>query len=203
MASPLLCAPARDVGSIRDAKEETQRTLSFDPLSVPGNSNLGILIAREGKFAQARAQFDRALQLGGNYVVALYYLGALEAAHGNYQRAADLLQRARAVGADFTGVRGALAFSYQHLGRTAESSELLSAAKVRLTDQRAPAYERSRTDYALALAMMGQSDSAFSMLQGAQWDIPTLIDLRADPLLQGFRSDPRYPGLLRRFGLKP
>jgi len=184
-------------GRFADAKIETQKTLAFDPLSVPGNANLGIFIATEGKWDEARAQFDQARKLGPNYIVTLYYFGALESARGNYQTAAELFEKAMRIGPNFTGVRGALAHTYEQLGRHAEAERLLAETKKHAID------ERSRTDYALALAITGKTDSAFSILRTIRWDIPTLIDLRADPLLQRFRSDPQYAQLLARSGLKP
>jgi len=56
--------------------------------------------------------------------------------------------------------------------------------------------ERSRVNYALSLGIVGQLNTPFTMLRSAEWDIPTLIELRADPLLRPFRADPRYPQLL-------
>jgi hypothetical protein len=60
-----------------------------------------------------------------------------------------------------------------------------------------------RLNYAIDLALVGQSDTALALLRTAQWDIPTLFDLRTDPLLQKLRSDSRYVDLLARFGLNP
>ncbi len=191
------------LGRFAQAQEETRRTLSIDPLSVPGSATLGILMAHEGKLDEAREQLDRALSLSPNFVVALYYLGSLEAAHGEYQQARLHLEQVFATAPDFTGVRGALAYTYAQLGRTANARRLLTEERARVTDRRSGMGQRSRTDYGLALAIMGEYDSAFMMLRTGGWDIPTLIDLRADPLLQRFRSDPRYPELLARFGLKP
>lgn len=184
-------------GRFDEAKKETQKTLTFDPLSVPGNANLGIFIAREGKWDEARIQFDQARKLGPNYIVTLYYFGALEASLGNYQTAAELFEKAMRIGPNFTGVRGALAYTYEQLGRHAEAERLLTETRKHAID------ERSRTDYALSLAITGNFDSAFAILQTIRWDIPTLIDLRVDPLLRRFRSDPRYPRLIARAGLRP
>jgi serine/threonine protein kinase/Flp pilus assembly protein TadD len=185
------------MGRFPEAKEQTQKTLSLDPLSVPGNSNLAIFAANEGKWNEAEAKFDRAQKLGPNYVVTLYYFGALEAARGHYEKAATLLEKALKIAPNFTGVRGGLALTYMHLGRRDESRSLLQDARARISD------ERSRTDYALALAILGQTDSAFSIMQTSTWDIPTVIDLRTDPLLQHFRADPRYAQLIARLNLQP
>jgi hypothetical protein len=43
-------------------------------------------------------------------------------------------------------------------------------------------------------------DAAFALFDQVQWDVPALIELRADPLLQPMRSDPRYPALLQKIG---
>jgi hypothetical protein len=94
-------------------------------------------------------------------------------------------------------VPGALAYVYGKVGRDADSRRVMSGVRTAVKD------ERSRVNYALAVAIVGQSDSAFKMLRGAEWDIPTLIELRSDPLLRAFRLDPRYPQLLEHIGLKP
>jgi tetratricopeptide (TPR) repeat protein len=185
------------LGRFSEARQATEKALFLDPLSVPGNSNLAIFAESEGKANEAVAKFERAQQLGPNYIVTLYYFGAFEASRGNYERAAPLLEKALKIAPNFTGVRGALAYTYSHLGRAVEAQQLLSDARARVGD------ERSRTDFALALAIMGRFDSAFEMMQNARWDIPTLIDLRADPLLGRFRQDARYPLLLARLGLRP
>lgn len=185
------------LGRFSDARAATDKALFLDPLSVPANSNLAIFAANTENLNDARAKFERAQQLGPNYIVTLYYFGAFEASQGNYQKAAVLLEKALKVAPDFTGVRAALAYTYMQLGWSADARRLLTEARGRVSD------ERSRTDYALALAIMGKFDDAFSMMQSCHWDIPTLIDLRTDPLLKRFRTDARYPELLARLDMRP
>jgi hypothetical protein len=74
-----------------------------------------------------------------------------------------------------------------------------------LASLRVDAVERALGD-----AMMGNVDRAFATLDSVQWDdpdkvnpVPTVINLRATPLLAPLRSDPRYPALLRRMGYNP
>jgi serine/threonine protein kinase/tetratricopeptide (TPR) repeat protein len=185
------------LGRFSDARAATDKTLFLDPLSVPANSNVAIFAANTANTNDARAKFERAQQLGPNYVVTLYYFGAFEASQENYAKAAVLLEKALNVAPNFTGVRAALAYTYMHLGRTENARRLLADARNRVSD------ERSRTDYALTLAIMGKFDEAFSMMGNCRWDIPTLIDLRTDPLLHRFRADERYPKLLARLNLRP
>ena len=182
---------------LAEAKEETRRTLSIDPLSLPGNTMLGIELAAEGNLEAGRAQLRRALQLSPDFSLTLYYLGAVEAALGNDDAAREVLEQALATAPDFPGVRAALAYVYRRMGRTTESRRLLAEARSAAVD------ERTRVNYALAVALLGPADSAFAMLQTAEWDMPTLVELRHSPLLRTFRSDPRYPQLLARLGVRP
>jgi tetratricopeptide (TPR) repeat protein len=185
------------MGRVDEAKEQLQWTLAIDPLNVPGVSTLAILLAHEGRVDEARAQFVRALKLSPNYVATLYYFAAFEAGQSNYSKSRELLQRALAIAPDFAGVRGALAFTDSQLGRSADAHRLLAEERSRVSNEGSP------VKYGLALALAGKSDSAFATLRTAQWDIPTLIDLRVDPLLKTFRSDRRYPQLLAHFHLRP
>jgi eukaryotic-like serine/threonine-protein kinase len=180
-----------------EAKEATRRTLAIDPLSLPGNTMLGIEFAAEGDLTLARTQLRRALQLSPGFSLTLHYLGAVEAALGNYDEAREVLEQALAVAPDYPGVRGALAYVHARQGRTAEARRLLADSRNAISDQ------RTRVNYALDLALNGAADSAFSMLRTAQWDVPTLVELRHSPLLKAFRADPRYPQLLGAIGLRP
>ncbi len=108
-----------------------------------------------------------------------------------------MLEQAYAKAAGFPGIPGALAYAYGKIGRDADAGRVLDSTRKAISD------DRSRVNYALSLAIVGQTDTAFRMLRSAEWDIPTLIELRSDPLLRQFRSDPQYPELLARLGLKP
>ncbi|CAN5266528.1 serine/threonine-protein kinase [soil metagenome] len=182
---------------LAEAKEETRRTLAIDPLSIAGNAILGIEFAAEGNLQEGRAQLRRALQLDPGFPLTLYYLGAVEAALGNDDAAREVLEQALARAPNFPGVRAALAYVYGRMGRTTEARRLLAEARSAVVD------ERTRLNYALALALLGPADSAFAMLRTAQWDVPTLVELRHSPLLRTFRSDPRYLQLLTGLGLRP
>ncbi|MBA3343526.1 MAG: tetratricopeptide repeat protein [Gemmatimonadaceae bacterium] len=185
------------MGRLAEAKEETRRTLAIDPLSLAGNAMLGIEFAAEGNLQEGRAQLRRALQLDPGFPLTLYFLGAVEAALGNDDAAREVLEQALARAPNFPGVRAALAYVYGRMGRTTEARRLLAEARSAIVD------ERTRLNYALALALLGPADSAFAMLQTAQWDVPTLVELRHSPLLRTFRSDPRYLQLLIGLGLRP
>ncbi len=57
-------------------------------------------------------------------------------------------------------------------------------------------------EIAVAHSLFGDQDSAFAWLEGQEWTIGRLTILRAVRWLDPLRSDPRYPELLRRLGLR-
>jgi TolB-like protein/tetratricopeptide (TPR) repeat protein len=181
-----------------EALRENGITLALDPLSAPGNANRGIILVQLGKYAEARRELERALPLTRSVPFAPYYLGAIGAKEGRYAAALEHLESALRITPGFVGVRGALAYTYARMGRRAQSDSVLAELR------RADADDRSRIDHAFAEAVMGDLDRAFAILEKpTKWDVPTLINLRAEPLLAAFRADPRYPRLLARIGLRP
>jgi len=56
---------------------------------------------------------------------------------------------------------------------------------------------------AIVHTLFGEKDSAFVWLDRQHWTMAELSGLSADWFLQPLRSDPRYPALLRRLGVRP
>jgi Flp pilus assembly protein TadD len=135
--------------------------------------------------------------LSPDFPLSRYYLGAVEAHHGNFPAALEALEPAASQAPGFPGILGALAHTYRRIARDPDAERLISELRAAISD------ERTRINYALGLAVVGEADSAFAILESARWDIPTLIGLRADPLLEDFRRDPRYARTLGRVGLRP
>ena len=55
---------------------------------------------------------------------------------------------------------------------------------------------------ALVHTAFGEKDSAFAWLQHQRWTLGQLSGLSADRRVDPLRSDPRFPELLRRLGLR-
>jgi hypothetical protein len=60
---------------------------------------------------------------------------------------------------------------------------------------------RARINLGLAYAVVGEMDDAFAIFDRVEWDVPSLIELRADPLLAATRADSRYVRLLAKLHL--
>lgn len=186
------------VGRLNEATAQNRITLSLDPLSVPANAHRGILLLPLGNYTEARIELRKAVRLSGENALAPYYLGALEAAQGRFQDALPLLERAHRDAPGFPNVKGALAYTYARVGRRRDADAVLTRMRAGVSD------DRTRINLALAEATNANINGAYDLLAtGGDWDVPTLIELRTDPLLAPFRADPRYPRLLARIGLRP
>ncbi len=181
-----------------EAVEQNVMTLALDPLLIPAVAHRGVLLFLAGKYPDARRELERGLPLTKNVPFAPYFLGAVEARDGRYAAALDYLETAQKAAPGYIGISGAIAYTYAHMGRRAESDSIRDRLR------RADVKDRSRIEHALAEAVMGDIDRAYAILEKpTKWNIPDLIELRADPLLVSFRADPRYPRLLASIGLRP
>lgn len=180
---------------VEEAMIQNTAALELDPLALPVNATRGILFSMSEDRTRAREQYEHTLALAPEFPLARYYHGAFEAGEKKYSTAIDSLERALKSAPRFPGVRASLAWCYMELGRIEDASQLIRDLENSVTT------ERSRINLALGRAVTGQSGIAFEMLQTARWDVPTLIELRANPLLTVFRTDPRYRELMAAAGL--
>jgi hypothetical protein len=109
-----------------------------------------------------------------------------------YTEAMSEMQKGSHLGRDRP--KAILAYIYARTGRTPEARAVLSEL---LSREDAPAYY-----IALAYVGLGDSDGAFTWLEKAfQERTGPFNELRADPIFDGLRTDPRFNRLLRRMGL--
>lgn len=184
------------LGRTDEALEQNRHALAADPLSLPANATRGIILLQRGDTTGADQALQRAVTLSPNAPLALYYLAVARAARGAYADAGRLLERAALQAPGFTGMPGARALVLQRTSRRRGADSLLAEveAQARTGD------ERARVNLAFAHAALGRMDSAYADFRQVQWDVPSLIELRADPLLAPMRSDPRHAALLRQLG---
>jgi TolB-like protein/DNA-binding SARP family transcriptional activator/Flp pilus assembly protein TadD len=185
------------LGRMDDAMQANRRMLELDPLSPAANAHRGVILFATGDHVEARRQFERALRLAPAFPLTLWWLGVMDVTSGRHAEAIPRLEQARASAPGFPGVTSTLVYAYRGAGRHMEAEAAL--AELRAEPQDA----RSQMNIALSYAVFGETGTAFPLLAQATWDVPSLIELRADPLLAQLRSDQRYPGLLRAKGLQP
>lgn len=179
-----------------EALEQNRLALASDPLSLPANATRGIILAQRGDLVAADRELDAALSLSRDFGLTLYYLAVVRAALGRDSAAAELLERTAERAPGFTGVPGARALVLTRTGRRVAADSVIAGVAAQASGGDA----RALANLAFAHAAVGRIDAAYELFDDLTWDVPALIELRADPLLAAARSDPRYPSLLRRIG---
>jgi hypothetical protein len=116
--------------------------------------------------------------------------GKCAEAHSEIERAQQL------VPADNIGMLKFLASVYWWCGERARARELLAQMK-RHGDVADQGFH-----IAWLHTLFGEKDSAFVWLQHQRWTISRLSGLSAGRWMDPLRSDPRFPQLLRRLGLR-
>ncbi|HUQ21031.1 MAG TPA: protein kinase, partial [Gemmatimonadaceae bacterium] len=174
-----------------EALDQNRRAREIDPLLAPAATDYGIILCQRNDLSGAGRELSRVLALEPNFALTLYWLGAVRAAEGSNSEAKQLLEKAARASPDYPGVPGALAYVYARAGKQNAADSIVAKLQSRASD------DRTRANLAFAYAALGNRDTAFALLRRIQWDVPSMIGLRADPLLRSLRSDPRYAVLVR------
>jgi TolB-like protein/Flp pilus assembly protein TadD len=164
---------------------------ALDPLGAVSHGALGTIFYRNGRLADAEAEFRKALEISPTYLWARWSLGTVLLAAGSLDAALSQMQQ---VTPDSGGDAG-LALVYHSMKRHAESDAALTRATT--------AYAGGSA-YAIAQvhAYRGEIDQAFGWLDRAylQKDV-ALYRVKGDPLLRTLESDARHQEFLRRMNL--
>jgi len=180
-----------------EAARENYQSLELDPSFPIANTNRGIIMAQQDRFDSARVQLTHSLDLSARNPLAHHFLGAIDAAEEKYAQALLNLEDAYRETPGYPGISGALAYTLRRLHRSAEADSV-----VHLLHEH-NGTNRNQINLAYHEAISGNMDSSFAIFSRVRLDLPTLIGLRADPLLRRLRADARYPRLLASVGLKP
>jgi serine/threonine-protein kinase len=185
------------LGRTDEALEQNRLARQLDPLFTPAAVDYGIILCQRGDLSAAGDELARTLRRESKFGLTLYWLGAVRAAQGAYPEAERFLGQAASISPEYPGVRGALAYVYAHTGRTRAADSLVAVLRSRASD------DRGRVNLAFASAALGEADASFALLRRVEWDVPSVIGLRADPLLRSLRGDPRYAGLVGDIAQRP
>jgi TolB-like protein/predicted Zn-dependent protease len=184
-------------GSLTEATGDGPRSIAIyeelvrrDPVNGDAWSDLGFAYMVFGRYPDAIAALRKSLELEPAAVFTHEVLGEALLLSGDLDAALAEMQREP----HDTMRRLGLAFVYAALGRREESQRLLEEVG------------REHPDFASAVAAgyarLGMADEAFEWLDRAlQERDGGVLELRAGPILQPLRKDPRYVPLLRRIGL--
>jgi TolB-like protein/Tfp pilus assembly protein PilF len=173
------------------AIDEIRRARDLDPLSLAINAAVGWIYYFARDYRDAETHSRRALELDPNLSLALWVLSATQVQTGRYDDALEILER-MGTGAPYApGAIRAIAAGNR-------------SGALTFLDSLGNDTERNQTAaYTLAYhyALLGEKDLAFHWLERAleareRW----LVYLKAEPVFDPIRDDPRFARLLQKVG---
>ena len=169
----------------------------LDPVSPNARMNLGAILYFARRLDEAIRQFEETLELDENFSFAHALLGQAYLSNGMPDRAIAAVQKARALSPSRPDI---VAHEGYILARTGHREEALKA----LEDLRRLTHPKQPSPFRVALVYIGldDTDRAFEWLEkgieARSWQMPML---KANPVFDSIRSDPRFPALLDRVNL--
>jgi len=183
-------------GRTSEALSELKHSQQLDPLSlfIATDINVPFYVARQ--YDLSIEQSRKVIEMEPNFYLAHFTLAMALAQKHDYTTAISEFQKARSL-SDVPWNYAGLGYVYAASGRRQEALQVIA-------DMKAKAKQRYVSSYAIATvyAGLGDRDKAFEWLEKAYDErSPGLTWLKAEPMLDSIRSDPRYAILLRRIGL--
>jgi TolB-like protein/Flp pilus assembly protein TadD len=185
-------------GRVEESITASNRARELDPLSLSISVQRGFLLENARRYPEAIDQLNWVVALDQNHYQALWMLSHTYAANGDVDKAIAAAEKSVAVSERTPGALGILGMIYGFAGRKAEAMKILNELRG-LTGQ------RYVTPAALAYVYigLGDKDRAFEWIEKAYQERSNFIAyLKVVPLVDSLRSDPRFPKLIERVGLR-
>lgn len=180
------------------AAAEAKLALDVDPLSLYMNTSAAWVYLFAKDYQRALEQARTALDLFPNALQAYYVLGLAEVGLGRIDAAIEAFQNALAISSDPMSI-GYLGHVHARAGHRESAIALLDDLASRLKAGYVPA-----RSFVYVYAGLGERDRAFEWLERAYRERdPMLFWLRAVPVFEPLRQDPRFDEMLHRIGVYP
>ncbi len=211
-----------------EARRVVDRGLSHNPSDGTLRLTSAILLDQQGRTPEALIEARRAVDFDPRYTIPHAILGLTQIYGGEYSSAVEELERAWEIAPGFGSLRQHLAYAYHLAGRDEDALEAaVRALPPDLAGREAATRQgfekggflgmvRAGVEWRVAsggdacitvwaegaceLALLGDADALFECLQKAI-DQRDLVFLKANPLYDPYRADPRFAALLRRMNL--
>ena len=206
-------------GRVQESLAEARRAQELDPLSLFINNGLARQYYLSYQYDHSIAQCQKGLEIDSGYVPARIQLGLALEQKGMVVEAISQFEQARgqapsyavtgevgskspdsatAAGVDLPVVHAMLGHAYAKAGRRSDAEKELQILKAASqTRYVAP------SDFAIIYIGLGDKEQAFAWLEkGYQDRSEHMLYLKAEPLVDPLRDDPRFWSLLKRVGLE-
>ena len=185
------------VGRADQAIAECERALQIDPLSLEANVLLGASLFFARRYDQAVEQARRTVDMEPNFWFGHYELGLTYAQMGKLPESIAEFRTAAQLEDRIAETAGLLGWAYGIAGQREEALKVLDELRER--EQRAYV---DPSDVAFVYIGLGDKDQAFEWLDKAYVEHSYVLAwLRAHPLFDSLRSDPRFAALLKKVRL--
>ena len=180
--------------------QKLRHAQALDPLSIPITANAGELLYRAGRYEEAVAQAEKALEMDPTFAKALYWRTMAWLAAGNFQPAIEFSKQIMGSRPEARALATLiLAIALGRSGQTDAARQLLTGIEAQAAKTYVPPFY-----LALITANLGDKDAAFGWLEKAYQERSGWMPwLKLEPLLDGVRTDARFNDLLRKIGLQP
>jgi len=183
------------MGRFEEALPRFAKALELEPLSLIINTNFGYHYYLARQYEQAAKQLTTALEMDPNYAQAHWLLGMVYLRQPKLGDAIAELRKAVTLEGDSSRFIAGLGIAYATVGKHSEASKIL--ADLQELSQRgyiSPAWRALLLD-----ALGGKREEALEALEKAYEDRDMQLSLlKADPVYDPLRSEPRFQALLRR-----
>lgn len=179
-------------GRTNEALGEARRARQLDPLSPLLYVGLGNRHFYARQYDLAAEQFEAALELDPKYPMAHFFLGRVHDAESRFEPAIDSFRRAQELSGGNLLVTAFLGHAYAASGDQESARRLLAELEALSPERYVPAFAS-----AIIYGGLGDVDKMLRYLSKAKEEnAGFLIYLGMDPLVDPFRSDPRFSELL-------
>jgi serine/threonine protein kinase/tetratricopeptide (TPR) repeat protein len=186
-------------GRYAEAMAELKRAKELDPLSlIIGVASAVTLFCGTRLYDRVIEECQKVLEMDPNFGGALNVLGMVYRERAMYEKAIESFQKARTFDEGNTWVTGELGHAYAVSGNKSQAQKVLDELE-----------QLSKRSYippdniALVYLGLGKINLTFEYLEKAYEDRSVgMCWLKADPIFDSLRSDPRFTALLKRIGLE-
>lgn len=185
-------------GDVSQAITERKLAVSIEPRSPLLNTALGEAYYQAKQFRDSIGPNLTALSIDPNYGVAAINIGRAYERLAMYPQALHTYQSILAFAPHDPALLALLGHLYAVSGQPAAAHKILSQLQQMSKDQYVPSLY-----IAMVHTGLGDKNEAFAWLDKAYAErCEYLVYLPTDPMADPLRSDPRFPALLQRLGLK-
>jgi tetratricopeptide (TPR) repeat protein len=180
------------LGRFDEATAFNEFTVSRDPVSAAGHSNLGLNYISAGRWDDAIASLNTALRLSPGYSGTMYKIGVAQLLKGEPRAALQSMQKEESV----WGIIG-LSMAYHALGQDSDSD----AALATLIEKHGQGWAYN---IAYIQAYRGDIDLAFEWLDKAvEFKDGGLSEILSEKMFSNLYDDPRWLPFLKQINYAP